>query len=256
MPETIKFRLGARLAIIRKPDSNETYYTYNLPHKIMLYGMLGAIIGLNGYNSESFIRSIKKEKEQLPDFYTKLKNIRIGIIPNFGEKGFDKKIQSFNNSVGYASQEEGNNLIVAEQILENPSWNIYILDNNSEEYQKIKDYLLNRKCEYIPYIGKNDYFANISKVEIFEAKDAKITTNLDSIFEEDILKGYVNDYMTVLAFDDDAKLEYEFSEVLPTELDLKLGYTNYKKFIYTNKDFEVKENTKIYEVNGKKIYYF
>lgn len=48
--ETIKFELTSNMAIIRKPDSNETYYTYNFPHKIMLLGLLGAIIGLNGYN--------------------------------------------------------------------------------------------------------------------------------------------------------------------------------------------------------------
>ena len=31
--ETIKFDLTANMAIIRKPDSNETYYTYNLSNK-------------------------------------------------------------------------------------------------------------------------------------------------------------------------------------------------------------------------------
>lgn len=41
------------------------------------------------------------------------------------------------------------------------------MDNNSDEYNKIKEYLLNRKCEYIPYIGKNDHFANIKNVEVF-----------------------------------------------------------------------------------------
>lgn len=255
MPETIKFRLGANLAIIRKPDSNETYYTYNLPHKIMLYGMLGAIIGLNGYNSETFIRNLKKEKEKLPDFYTKLKDIKIAIIPNYEGKGFNKKIQSFNNSVGYASQEDGNNLIVTEQILENPSWDIYLLDNNTDEYQKIKDYLINKKCEYIPYVGKNDYFANITDVEIFNSEANNNISKIDSVFPEEIIKGYITDYMKVLAFSDD-NLEYEFSEVLPTELDLKLGYVNYKKFIYTNKDLEIKEDVLIYNVDGKIIYYF
>ena len=48
--ETIKFELTASMAIIKKPDSNETYYTYSFPHKIMILGLLGAIIGLNGYN--------------------------------------------------------------------------------------------------------------------------------------------------------------------------------------------------------------
>lgn len=59
--ETIKFDLTATMAIIRKPDSNETYYTYNFPHKIMILGMLGAIIGLNGYNYYSLQKHLGKK---------------------------------------------------------------------------------------------------------------------------------------------------------------------------------------------------
>lgn len=158
MLETIKFELSSRMAIIKKPDSNETYYTYTFPHKIMIYGILGAIIGLNGYNYYSLKKCLKEDVEELPEFYSKLCSLKIAIVPYIDNKNFKKKIQSFNNSVGYASQEQGNNLIVKEQCLENPKWDIYIMDNNSDEYNKIKEYLLNRKCEYIPYIGKNDHF--------------------------------------------------------------------------------------------------
>ena len=75
--ETIKFELTASMAIIKKPDSNETYYTYNFPHKIMLFGLLGAIIGLNGYNYYSFQKWLGKPIEKLPEFYEKLKKIKI-----------------------------------------------------------------------------------------------------------------------------------------------------------------------------------
>lgn len=61
--ETIKFDLTATMAIIRKPDSNETYYTYNFPHKIMILGMLGAIIGLNGYNYYSASKTFRKKSK-------------------------------------------------------------------------------------------------------------------------------------------------------------------------------------------------
>lgn len=257
MQETVKFSLKAKLAIIKKPDSNETYYTYNMPHKIMLLGMLGAIIGLNGYNYENFMNYIQNKKECLPEFYTKLNRIKIAIAPHFGEKGFNKKIQSFNNSVGYASQEEGNNLIVAEQILENPKWDVYILNDNSDEYNKIKEYLIHKKCEYIPYIGKNDYFADINNIEVLNTNLVKKATKINSIFSEDIIEREIPKYENVMAFlDDDIDLEYNFLEVLPTKLDEKLGYVDYKRFRYTNKEVEVKNNVQIYDVNGNNIYYF
>ena len=258
MLETIKFELSSRMAIIKKPDSNETYYTYTFPHKIMIYGILGAIIGLNGYNYYSLKKCLKEDVEELPEFYSKLCNLKIAIVPYIDNKNFKKKIQSFNNSVGYASQEQGNNLIVKEQCLENPKWDIYIMDNNSDEYNKIKEYLLNRKCEYIPYIGKNDHFSNIKNVEVFNIESKSNSEKIDSIFDKDILADYIDDFDEMFAWDFTGKKdkEYEYTEVNPTKLNEKIGYTNFKKFIFTNKFLKIKENSDLFFVNGKIIYYF
>ena len=229
MLETIKFELSSRMAIIKKPDSNETYYTYTFPHKIMIYGILGAIIGLNGYNYYSLKKCLKEDVEELPEFYSKLCNLKIAIVPYIDNKNFKKKIQSFNNSVGYASQEQGNNLIVKEQCLENPKWDIYIMDNNSDEYNKIKEYLL---------------ISNSEKI--------------DSIFDKDILSDYIDDFDEMFAWDFTGKKdkEYEYTEVNPTKLNEKIGYTNFKQFIFTNKSLKIKENSDLFLVNGKIIYYF
>ena len=64
-----------------------------------------------------------------------------------------RKIQIFNNSVGYASGEQGGNLIVKEQWLENPKWEIYLLLDGTEA-EKIAEYLLQNRCVYFPYLGK------------------------------------------------------------------------------------------------------
>lgn len=257
MYETIKFELSSRMAIIKKPDSNETYYTYTFPHKIMLYGILGAIIGLNGYNFYTLQKYLKKEVDELPEFYAKLSKLKIGVVPHMSYKDFNKKIQTFNNSVGYASKEEGNNLIVKEQWLENPKWDVYILDNNTEEYKKIKEYLINRKCEYIPYIGKNDHFANLSNIEIDEAELINETEEVNSIFPKDILADFVDGFEEMFAFDFDYSKpkEYEYREVLPTSLNEKIGYENFKQFIFTNKKVKLNETKDIYCVGKKIIYY-
>ena len=255
--ETLKFELKSNMAIIKKPDSNETYYTYNFPHKIMLLGLLGAIIGLNGYNYYSFQKSIGKEVKEIPEFYDKLKNLKIGIIPKIGKENFPRKIQSFNNSVGYASKEQGNNLIVKEQWLERPRWVIYILENDSCEYKKIKEYLLNKKCEYIPYIGKNDHFADISNVKVdnvFNIKE-KISV-INSIFEEKIAELKDSLFDEILGFDNKERKEYLYKELLPIELNEKIGYSKFSNFMFTNQELDVKENFNIYRVHGENIYYF
>lgn len=257
MQETIKFELSSRTAIIKKPESNETYYTYNFPHKIMLLGILGAIIGLNGYNYYSLKKYLQEPVEELPEFYAKLRNLKIAIIPNMKSKNFNTKIQTFNNSVGYASKEEGNNLVVKEQWLENPSWDIYILDDGSDEYKKIKEYLINKKCEYIPYIGKNDHFANIRNIEI-KTVTSKKSDYIDTIFDESILSSYIDEFEEMFAFGIDfaKEPEYKYKEILPTKLNEKIGYTDFKPFIYTNKKLNISDKVELYLVEDKILYYF
>ena len=115
----------------------------------------------------------KKKKAKLepsyPEFYERLKDLKIAILPLNSKGIIAKKIQIFNNSVGYASKEQGGNLIVKEQWLENPEWEICILID-SEEAKKVKEAVQNYKCVYYPYLGKNDHFANIEYLDIEEVK--------------------------------------------------------------------------------------
>lgn len=256
MQETIKFDLTANMAIIKKPESNETYYTYHFPHKIMLLGMLGAIIGLNGYNYYALKKQLGEEVNELPEFYYKLKKLKISIIPKIENKNFKQKIQTFNNSVGYASKEEGNNLVVKEQWLENPYWQVYILQDDSEEYNKIKNYLVNQKCEYIPYIGKNDHFADIKNIEIKNVNLIHNSSHIDSIFNKEILENHVQSFEELFAFDFNTPEQYEYKEILPTILNEKIGYTGFKSFLFTNKKIQVKNEIQLYQVEDKIIYYF
>ncbi len=256
--ETIKFDLTASLAIIRKPDSNETYYTYNFPHKIMVLGLLGAIIGLNGYNYNLLQKNLGKKISGNPEFYEKLKNLKISIIPQISKENFSRKIQEFNNSVGYASNETGNNLIVKEQWLEKPFWTIYILKDESKEYQIIKDYLLNKKCEYIPYIGKNDHFADIKNVKLEQAYEVNNKVEqIDSLYNKQIADIKDNLFEEILGFETmEDKENFFYNEVLPISLNEKIGYDKYNEFIYTNKKLEIKDTSNIYNVNNRNIYYF
>lgn len=256
MLETIKFELTSKMAIIKKPESNETYYTYNFPHKIMLLGILGAIIGLNGYNYYALKKQLGESVDELPEFYTKLEHLKIGVVPKIEFKNFNRKIQTFNNSVGYASNEDGNNLVIKEQWLENPCWEIYILGDSSEEYKKIKEYIINKKCEYIPYIGKNDHFANISNVGVSLVELKTNASHIDSLFKQNILLESIESFEEILTWSIESKKEYNYREVLPTKLNEKIGYSNFEPFIFTNKKLNIVDNTELYKVGDKIIYYF
>jgi len=158
--KAISFNLSGKFAHFKKPDVNSyAYFTYSHIHKVALLGILGAILGLKGYGNSN---------GNYPEFYEKLKDFKISIIPK--KPYFTKKIITFNNSVGYASKEEGGNLIIKEQWLEKPEWEILVLENETDEFKELKTRLFNKEFTFIPYLGKNDHPAVIDKVKEIELK--------------------------------------------------------------------------------------
>lgn len=238
--KALSFEISGKTAIFKKPDVNSyAYFTYNNIHKPALLGILGAIIGLDGYTKlYDENRGLKDGKlgynDGFPDYYEKLKDLKVSIVPLAKNGYFSKKIQTFNNSVGYASFEQGGNLIVREQWLENPKWQIIILENDTEEYTKIKKYLLNKKAVYIPYLGKNDHFANIDFVKEIEL-DEKLFLDeglyIDSLF---IKNGKIDGY------EKEGELPFIFQEVSPISLQKNFHFYEYETLCFTNCELDKK----------------
>ncbi|WP_326910560.1 type I-B CRISPR-associated protein Cas5b [Sedimentibacter sp. MB31-C6] len=247
--EILKFNLSGETAFFKKPDVNTYYYfTYGNIHRIALLGIIGAMLGLNGY-------AFQDETDDYPEFYEKLKDIKISILPN-NEKGLiSKKIQIFNNAVGYANK-DGGILNVREQWLEKPNWTIYIQIHEGSLFNDIKERLLNMRFEYIPYLGKNDHYANIKNVEIIEKDNIQIVQKtkikkIDSLFlksDFNIAKFDLN-MLFDKDFDESAKWKYE--EYLPVELDKTSNQYIKKPFIHTNMKVEPNSDKKIYNVKEK-----
>ena len=214
--KAIKFNIKGKFAHFKKPDVNSyAYFTYSHIHKIAILGILGSIIGLKGHNQF-------RKNDVFPEFYEKLNHLQISIIPK--KRYFDKKIQTFNNSIGYASGETGGNLIIREQLLENPSWDIIVLDNESEEFKELKTKLINKETIFIPYLGKNDFFANISEFEDIELK--KVYTEIECISL--VLKEKIEFIKAP------RKGLFYYEELLPISLKERILIYNFKKMILSN----------------------
>ncbi len=180
----------------RKPDINTTYLSYhNIPLPSLL-GILGAVNGYSGryktylddckYQKElkayvkekgefdkqqeklkngSKLRNIISEPEKptapaLPDYYTKFQGTFIGIRPI---ERFTKKTNvKYNNYHGYGSNEAGGMWNIQEQILINPSWEIYVeYDENNQAVKDLYENLKNQKSVFTPYLGKNEFRAEL-----------------------------------------------------------------------------------------------
>lgn len=222
--KSLRFTLSGPLACFRQPDVNaKVYFTYNNIHKVALLGMLGAVIGLSGYRNEKLHGQVERS---YPEFYEVLSPMLVSVIPNSKNGYFSKKQQYFNNSVGYASKEEGGNLQVREQWLENPNWTIYLAQNELDDavWNKLCNYLMNGQCVYIPYLGRNDFPAQIDDVQTVELSVSR-SQRINSLFL------YGGDLSTLNGSDPS---QFLFVETAPTGLIPIHNFYEFGRYIYTN----------------------
>ena len=234
--KAVSFELSGKTACFRKPDVNQyAYFTYNNIHKPALLGLFGAILGLGGYTQLYNENREKKDNKKplnsgYPEFYERLKDLKVSITPIALYGYFSKKIQAFNNSVGYASREMGGNLIVREQWLEKPKWQIMVLDDGSEEYVKLKEYLLDGRCEFIPYLGKNDHPAKID-----DTKEIELSKKLFDIDGEYYIDSLFIKPSSGLGYHRESDdMPFLFQEVSPIALQKDYHFYKYETLIFTN----------------------
>ncbi|MDR5587508.1 type I-B CRISPR-associated protein Cas5b [Clostridium aquiflavi] len=261
--KVLKFKLSGKTAFFKKPDVNTyLYFTYGNIHKVALLGLFGSVLGYGGYNQMKLKEELseKKKKDEVkikfPEFYEKLKDLKVSIAPS-NEKGFiPKKVQCFNNSVGYASKEQGGNLIVKEQWLENPSWDIYVLIEN-EESQKIADNLINHKAVYSPYLGKNDHYADISNVELLDTEsilDGSNVNKINCLFTKESFKVVLDEEDE---YEDDIYEEtFKYEEKLPIVLNEDTNMYELKSFLYTNMKVCSDSKCSVYKIKNNNIVFY
>lgn len=245
--EILKFNLSGNFAHFKMPEINNTNLTFLQIHKTTIKGIIGAIVGLDGYNAANLFKTDVQ-------FLTELKNLKVGIIPNANKGVFLNKIETFTNTTGHASTEEGGVLIVEEKILVNPNWDIYLdlSEINKELKDKINDYLLNNLCVYIPYLGKNHYPITIKNVEILNSEKIDNPEYCSSLFVQDNVV-LDNDFLSKddLVYGDTPFLSSFF---LPINMNQELGYQDYKSFCYTNSYIsKIDTSNRLFIQNDNKI---
>lgn len=216
MQKLISIDLKADFGFFRKPDANNTInLSYNILHKPALLGILGAIIGLEGY----------KEKGKMPDYYDKLKQASVGIAPLGHEKGnFQKTVIKYSNTIGYANK--GTNYLTEEATLIKPSYRVYLLLNTTNEHeQKLYDYLQKGEAEFLPYFGKNEFSAwwekeSFKEYEFEQSNDLQESIYLKTIFiKENVVKEQKEEPIFDMFSFMDEELPYMYFERLPKGFD-------------------------------------
>ena len=249
MKRYVSFILSSKFGFFRKPDfssKDSPSCSYNWIPLTNLYGLLGACIGLNGYES---LGDNRKRLE-----YMSLRDLlRIAIIPldsnnNLKMDSFDKEIVVYNTNLhtvqntGFAQ--------CREQILVNPKFEIILEIDEEKIISKVIELKLDDKflnLSYVEkflngpmftiYLGKNEFLASILNIkeEVAEEK----TENKEFTFSSLFLK---EDCEITRRWDASIiQDQYTTSEFLPYDYDDNIKY-RYKEFFLSNSFIESNAN--------------
>lgn len=260
MKKIVSINIKSDFGFLKKPDTNDPiYFTFNMLHKPALLGILGAIIGEKGFQKHG----------ELPEYYKNLKSVPVSIAPleedgkSYHENGnFSKTIVKYNNTTGLASEEEGGNLMVTEQILVAPAFKCWIMLNMERELDtKIYNYLKYCQAEYLPYMGKNEFslwWDNFTEYDCEPFSSDKVF-KIDSLFikEETVKEGKINARFrpSVLSLSGN---KYMYFERLPIGyIEAPLFQYEYKDFTFTNwelkQDYVLPESYPLYKLSSNEI---
>lgn len=246
--EIIRFDISSHLANFSIPTFNDLKLSYPHIHKCTILGVLGAIIGIEK-DRASYIKINRKQTKEnkIPVFYEELKDIDVAIIPS--RESFPSVVTEITDTSGMFNKR--GTYIEKLEMLINPRWTIYIKSDTNKHWDKIKDYILNNKCYFIPYLGRNSFPATIDNISLLngeQVKDLDKIQKIDSFFIEKYVEHGEDE-------DEDIFIKTD-SRIMPIGYNEELKQYNQEKMIYTNdKIDDVSNYTNIVKCNGKTLFF-
>lgn len=231
--QIIKFNLSGITGSFTKPHNPVSFLTYEHIHKPALLGLLGAILGKKGHSFKS---------EEFPEFYRDLKDLKVSIVPH--------KYEFKTEKIEYANLSHGNLKPHEEQVLINPSWEIYLYIEDEEIFNEIKEKLFQKSFRYNIYLGKTRHFANLDKVEVIkDFKEVEIDKLKRIKYNSLVIKEYLDlqDESPIDFCSENNKVEYPFLKqiYLPTEYLINKGIQyNEKLFIMSSYFLKIRNEIK------------
>lgn len=146
-------------------------------------GILGAIIGIEGYGPSLFKQ--KKGVECDPLFYEVLGGLNIAIIPRRHPAFFeDHLIHRHMNEIN-----KKGSLMVKMTGLVNPEYTVVVEKGTCEEevFRTIQTYLEKGWAEYIPFLGKNQFPLEILEVKSTTLQPVQGKQTIDSLCPASII---------------------------------------------------------------------
>lgn len=238
--------------MFKKPYINAMELTYMHIHKPALLGLFGAIIGLGGHTQKKEDEIFQKKFLEYPEYYEKLKDLMVSIKPHEGY--FRIFTNQYTNTVGYANKDKEKKpttLIVKQQLLHKPAWDIYILLNDKVDkaiLEKLEKSLLNKDTMFDVYLGKREYAAKIENIEIIELEKPEEVSYISSLFPKKTLGIEYAEGMS-------HSMPIEFSEIVPVGIAKNSNRYIEEELFFTNLPIEEYSDDNIYRHYDNILYF-
>ena len=121
--------------------------------------------------------------------------------------------------------------------------------DGSDVTETLKNRFLSKEFVYIPYLGKNDHFANITDVEVVDLQKIQDCKRVHSM----LLTKYVE---KAEESDEDDDEPFKYQERLPIALDKEDNLYELEKFVFTNMDVVLNNFEQIYSCTNRNIAFF
>jgi len=154
--ELLSFQLKGDYALFTKPYANNQMQSFLIPPKTALAGMVGAILG---FGKDGYIERIGFD------------NLKIGIqvlsLPRKDLFGINfmqgEGVFNLYKNPLREPPEKGERSPTRLEVLKDIRYRIYLYHPDIDIFDKLADYIENNKCIFVPYLGTESMFADISE---------------------------------------------------------------------------------------------
>ncbi len=161
------FDIWAEYAHMKKYYTTTSPLTFSIPPKTVVYGILGAILGLD---KGDYLNYFQKQCMVGIQILSPIKKVRLGL--NLINTKASKAQQW--NKIAERTQ-------IRTEYLKNPAYRLYIRHVDEELYYKLRDYLQRHISMYTISLGLSENLANFSFVGDFELNEVTNNTQMVEI---------------------------------------------------------------------------
>ena len=251
--EILSFKISGKMAHFRKYYANNTAFSFSIPPRTTLMGIVAAVMGLP---KDSYYEDLASEKVNF--------GIRVlqPLKKNFHRLNFLSVKSVGDMAKNWSSDLRGENGRIQTPFEIVTGWNIskcevayqvFIsgTELGKESFENIKDYFLNREPAYKVSLGIANFGAHISDIQLL--KDKAITRKKKDGFAL-IHSAVPVKYVEELKFDRDEYENYNFVEedMLPADFignkDREVQKMNKLLFSITPNPLRLKMNSSFYQI--------